>query len=90
MWFIRNSVKIVFIPNHTAFKECIALKCRLTDDFKRILTIIIYVYIKKDKMLPFVCLMYVKCAMKLFIHSKSSTVAPFKFRNGQVISSHIL
>ena len=28
--------------------------------------------------------------MKLLIHSLTSTVAPLKFRNGLVISSHIL
>ena len=32
----------------------------------------------------------IKCGMKLLIHSKTSTVQPLKFRNGQVISSHTL
>ena len=31
-----------------------------------------------------------KCGMKLFIHSQTLAVAPLKFGNGYVISSHIL
>ena len=33
--------------------------------------------------------MHRKCGMKLVIHSETPMVAPLKFGNGQVISSHI-
>ena len=32
----------------------------------------------------------VKCGMKLLIHSQTSSVAPVKFGNGQVIPTHLL
>ena len=33
---------------------------------------------------------FIKCGLKLLIHSQTSTIAPLKFGNGKVISSHTL
>ena len=33
---------------------------------------------------------FIKCGLKLIIHSQTSTIAPLKFGNGKVISSHTL